>query len=188
MMEMTKMMSAEWRALTAAQKAPYLAMADKDKVRYQKEKAAWDSREDEELRPAAPAIGKKRRRLSGNQAARQKQKQTLEQQLAAAVASTDRPEEWQQKPVFRALSMLLSQRFGLENPPVANSTTSAGGAVLLPSSPLAQTIEEREARLVVGEASLVTRETMLVARESAVAERERMAAVREQGHIPGGFH
>ena len=35
-------MGAKWKALTDADKAPYLAMAEKDKVRYKKEKAIWD--------------------------------------------------------------------------------------------------------------------------------------------------
>ena len=35
-------MGVKWKGLTDEQKAPYLAMAEKDKVRYKEEKAVWD--------------------------------------------------------------------------------------------------------------------------------------------------
>ena len=40
--DLSKMMGVKWKGLTDEQKAPYLAMAEKDKVRYQQEKAAWE--------------------------------------------------------------------------------------------------------------------------------------------------
>ena len=35
-------MGVKWKGLTDEQKAPYMAMAEKDKVRYKEEKAVWD--------------------------------------------------------------------------------------------------------------------------------------------------
>jgi hypothetical protein len=97
------------------------------------------------------------------------------------------PEEWQQKSVFRALSMLLSQRFGLEKSPKSSSTASAVVHVLPTAASLAQTIEEREARLLALEADLIARETMLAARESAVAEREQLAVALQHDSVPDVF-
>jgi CHASE2 domain-containing sensor protein len=39
---LSKMMGVKWKGLTDEQKAPYMAMAEKDKVRYKEEKAVWD--------------------------------------------------------------------------------------------------------------------------------------------------
>ena len=190
MMDLSKMMAAEWRALTDVQKAPYLAMAAKDRVRYKKEKAAWEQYQ----ATGTAAVGGKRRRAAGRQPGRKRQthaeqqKQILEQRLRVAIASmAGQPEEWQQKSVFRAMSMLLSQRFGLEKSPKSSSTASAVVHVLPTAASLAQTIEEREARLLALEADLIARETMLAARESAVVEREQLAVALQHDSVPDVF-
>ncbi len=41
MTDLSKLMGAKWQALSDSQKAPFVAKADKDKERYEKEKANW---------------------------------------------------------------------------------------------------------------------------------------------------
>eukprot|EP01043_Picozoa_sp_COSAG02_P014629 COSAG02_NODE_606_length_19624_cov_33.479846_12_plen_212_part_00 len=58
--EMTKLMGAQWRALTAKQKEPFEKQAAQDKVRYQQEFERWVAEHPEEVEMVAAAKKEKK--------------------------------------------------------------------------------------------------------------------------------
>ena len=57
--EIVAVMSNEWKGLNDKDKVPYVKMSEADKVRYEKEKKAYESKKSTEATPASAKKGKK---------------------------------------------------------------------------------------------------------------------------------